>query len=131
MDSEGNDLLQFPVDKTAGNAVRSAVFGKYSLPGASEWVDNGFKTMGKNATAGWKEAAEAGVTAEQFLYTYREVSKVGSDKDKNGKTIDLSKSKNIKAAIDKANKEANPHQKNILYRAFGVSDKVIHPEIKK
>lgn len=131
MDSEGNDLLQFPVDKTAGNAVRSAVFGKYSLPGASEWVDAGFKTMGKTATAGWKEAAEAGVTAEQFLYTYREVSKVGSDKDKNGKTINLSKSKNIKAAIDKANKEANPHQKNILYRAFGVSDKVIHPEIKK
>ena len=133
MDADGNDLLQFPADKTAGNIIKSAVFGKYSLPGASDWVDDGFKTMGKTATQGWKDAAEAGIKADQFIYTYREVSKVESDKyttgDKKGKTIPLSESKNIKKAIDKANKGATRHQLNILYKAFGVSEKVIAPQI--
>jgi hypothetical protein len=135
MDKDGNDLLQFPVDKTAGNAAKSAVFGKYSLPGANDWVENGFKTMGKTVTEGWKDAAEAGIKADQFLYTYREVSKVESDKyvtgEKKGKTIPLSESKNIKAAIDRANKGATNYQLHILYKAFGVPEKVIAPEIIK
>ena len=46
------------------------------------------------------------------------------DKDRDGKTIALSASKNKKRAIDAAAKDLTTAQKRKLYEAFGVSEKV-------
>lgn len=50
-DKEGNKSLQFPVKHTPVNAIKSAVFGKYSLPQAQNYLDNNFDGMNAKETS--------------------------------------------------------------------------------
>ncbi len=50
-DKEGNKSLQFPVEQTPTNAIKSALFGKYSLPQAQNYLDNNFDGMNSKETA--------------------------------------------------------------------------------
>ena len=49
-DIEGNKSLQFPVNKNLNNAVKSTVFGKYSLSQAQNYLDNNFDGMNAKET---------------------------------------------------------------------------------
>lgn len=48
--SDGSKKAQFAVDKTAGNVLQSALFGKWSSDEAQEYIDNGFKGLSKKQT---------------------------------------------------------------------------------
>jgi hypothetical protein len=109
MDAEGRPKLQFAVDKTPANAIKGAVFGKYSLPGAQEWVENGFKTMGAKATEGYQKAIKTGMSAEEFTSFHKET------RDK--------KSTQVREMI--MNSKFTPEQKKILSDALVNSDKEV------
>lgn len=48
--SDGSKKAQFAVDKTAGNVLQSALFGKWSSDEAQAYIDNGFKGLSKKQT---------------------------------------------------------------------------------
>ena len=123
-DAEGKAKLKYPVEQTPGNFVQSAVFGKWATPGAKDYIDRGFKPLSANQTEAYEKAMKAGITSEQFYEAYDAQKGIEGDKDRNGKTIENSKSKKVKEAIDKATKGLTTAQKKILYDAFGVSKTV-------
>lgn len=131
VDSQGRDTLQFPVEKTAGNYIQGAVFGKYALPRAKDYVDSGFKQLSANLTDSYKDALKNGFTIDEFLDTYQAQKKATSDKDKEGKTIPLSLAKNKKKIIDEVNPGMSKKKLEMLYEYFDVSEKVWKPEEKK
>lgn len=78
VDSEGNDILQYPVYRdTAGQAVLSAtgamLFGKASLPTGREWVESGFKSLGAKETAAYRGMMDAGVAGEEAFGLIQEL----------------------------------------------------------
>ena len=123
-DAEGKDKLKYPVEQNASNLVKSALFGKWSTPGAKDYIDRGFKALSANQTEAYEKAMKAGITAEQFFKAYEAQKGIESDKDKSGKTIENSKSKKVKEAIDKATPKLSSSQRKILYDAFNVSKTV-------
>ncbi len=70
------------------------------------------------------EVKAAGGDIDMFAAAYSATRGIVGDKDKNGKTVYLSKSKKMKAAIDKAVPKVSRKAKEALYAAFGVSEKV-------
>lgn len=67
VDSEGNDILQYPVYKDSiedavGNALKAGVMGKSSLREAQDWVDSGFDSFSARQTATYQDMLEANVT---------------------------------------------------------------------
>lgn len=131
IDKEGLETLQFPAEKTAGNYVKSAVFGKYSLPKAKDYIDSGFKPLNGSYTEKYKDALKKGFTSDEFLKSYEAQKNVTSDKDSDGKTVYLSESKNKKKAIDEANKGMSREKLEQLYIYFDVPEKVWKQEEKK
>ena len=131
VDSQGRDTLQFPTEKTLGNYAKSAVFGKYSLPEAQNYVDSGFKSLSGPYTEKYKDALSKGFESEEFLNTYVAQKGAQSDKDNKGETIYLSLSKNKKRAIDEANKDMSKEKLEQLYVYFDVSEKLWKKEEKK
>lgn len=131
IDSQGRETLQFPAEKTAGNYVKSAVFGKYSLPKAQDYIDSGFKSLSGPYTEKYKDALKKGFTSDEFLQTYEAQKKAESEKDSKGETIYLSLAKNKKKAIDEANKGMSKEKLEQLYVYFDVSEKVWKQEEKK
>ena len=78
MDSEGNDILQYPVYRdTAGQAAVSAagamLFGKSSLPTGREGVESGFKSLGAKETAAYQGMMDAGVSGEDAFGLIQEL----------------------------------------------------------
>ena len=66
VDSEGNDILQYPVyrDDTSdavANAIRMMIFGKSSTPEAQAWVESGFESLNAKQTAAYRDMIDAGV----------------------------------------------------------------------
>lgn len=131
IDSEGRETLQFPAEKTAGNYIKSSVFGKYSLPKAQDYIDSGFKSLSGPYTEKYKDALKKGFTSDEFLNTYEAQKKAQSEKDSKGETIYLSLAKNKKKAIDEANKGMSKEKLEQLYVYFDVSEKVWKQEEKK
>ena len=71
------------------------------------------------------QAAEAaGIGLGDFYLAYNAQKAAKGDKDANGKTINLSASRNKKKAIDRAAVGLTREQKEYLYEAFGVSKQV-------
>ena len=62
--SKDGTKLQFPVDKTVGNYIKGATFGKYALPNAQTYIDRGFKALSKNQTQTLKYS---GLKYEEYL----------------------------------------------------------------
>jgi hypothetical protein len=123
-DAEGKDKLKYPVEQNVGNAIKSALFGKWATPGAKDYIDRGFKTLSANQTEAYKKAIDAGISSDDFFKAYDATRGIESDKDRSGKTIENSKSKKLKEAIDKATPKLTSKQRKILYDAFNVSKTV-------
>ena len=45
LDKDGEQQLKFAVDRTAGNAAKGALFGKYAMGNGKQYIDSGFKMM--------------------------------------------------------------------------------------
>jgi hypothetical protein len=123
-DSQGRKTLKYPVKQDVGNAVKSALFGKYSTEYAQDYIDNDFKSLSAKQTEGYEKASKQGVSYDVFLKAYNAQKNVEGDKDSKGKTISLSASKNKKKAIDELLPGYTQKQKQTLYEAFGISEKV-------
>lgn len=63
-DSEGNDFLKFRVDQTPGNYVKGALFGRYALGGAQEYIDSNFKYLTAKQTKVYEAALKRGLDGE-------------------------------------------------------------------
>ena len=129
-DNEGNDKLKYPVEQNASNFVKSALFGKWSTPGAKEYIDSGFKSLSANQTKGYEKAIKAGLTSEEFYKAYNAQKEV---KELGDLTSLVKKNK-----IDNAVNGLTSKQKEILYDTFNISkaarksNRVVLPyEIKK
>ena len=126
-DNEGNERLKYPIeDKSALKYLQAGLFGKSSLKESQDYYNNGMPTLTVKQTQNYHKAVEAGINYKQYMAALNAAKKAQSDKDKNGNTISLSLAKNKKAAIDAAVKEFNLNrkQKEILYEANEVSNKV-------
>jgi hypothetical protein len=87
VDSQGNDLLQYPVyNSTPGeagrNALRAMIFGKSSLPEAREWVESGFDSLGAKQTALYDEMREGGASGRDVFEMIRNVETADTNMDK-------------------------------------------------
>ena len=93
-------------------------------------IRKGLNEKLKAAVAAADEAYERAQTEwedipdEVYYNAYIAQKGAKGDKDRDGKTIALSASKNKKRAIDAAAKDLTTAQKRKLYEAFGVSEKV-------
>lgn len=126
-DKEGNEKLKYPIeDKTPLKYLQAAAFGKSSLKEAQDYYNDGRPTLSVKQTQNYHKAVEAGINYNQYMAALQASKGAESDKDKDGKTIALSLAKNKKAAIDEAVKEFNlsKKQKELLYEANDVSEKV-------
>lgn len=126
-DNEGNEILKYPIeDKTPLKYLQAGLFGKSSLKESQDYYNNGMPTLTVKQTQNYHKAVEAGINYNQYMAALQASKGAESDKDKDGKTIALSLAKNKKAAIDEAVKEFNlsKKQKELLYEANDVSEKV-------
>lgn len=88
LDSQGNEVLQFPVEnKSLGTYAKGALFGKYALPGAQEYVDSGFKAKSAGYTAAYKEALAGGMTGEDFRKTWKALDANGDGRVTSGEAM--------------------------------------------
>ena len=78
----------------------------------------------QDTAAKFKACEDAGIPAGVAIVAYCAQKDVKGDKDSNGKTVQLSASKNKKKAIDDATPFLNQKQRTMLYDLFGVSEKV-------
>ena len=86
------------------------------------------QAVGADVTEKWvQEAIDAkakGISETDYLIAMNAVSGIKGDKDKDGKTIQLTASKNKKAALDKALPYLSRTEKEYLYGCFEISQKV-------
>jgi hypothetical protein len=76
--SKGEQQLKFPVDmknmsnfERAGRTLQAVIGGKYALPTAQDWINNGFDTLTPAQTKRYQEALKQGYTAKQFYEQLR------------------------------------------------------------
>lgn len=111
--SKGEKTLKYPVEQNVGNAIKSALFGKWSTPEAKDYIDRGFKPLSANQTEAYEKAMKAGITSEQFYDAY--------DAQRGIKGLGDLTSPYKKTKIDEVTKGLNKKQKTILYDTFDVS----------
>lgn len=80
VDAEGNDVLQYPIDDSLGNWVRSALFGTSSLPESQEYYDSGNKALTGEQTAVVRELEEQGVDQKTMYNLYQTLRQIGKEK---------------------------------------------------
>ena len=100
VDSEGNDILQYPVfnettGQKVGGAAKAVLFGKSALKGAQEWVDSGFKSLSAKQTSAYKAMIAAG---EGQMESWDVIDTIRKTK----KTEDKSQEANQKQALAEA-----------------------------
>ena len=125
-DKEGNLQLQFPLENpTAKDYAQAALFGRWALQEGQAYVEDGFPKLSAKDTAYYEAGYEMGIDYETFMAAKEAAQRAQSDKDSEGKTIALSKSKNQKAAIDQMFGDTlNRKQLELLYEANGISPQV-------
>lgn len=119
--AKGN--VQFPIT-SAGDMVKDMLLGKWSTEAGRQYLDAGNMPLTENQTAQLEEAIEMGIPAEVYYKAYRAQVKQVSDKDKDGKTIKNSQSKNKKKVIDQEAQGLTKAQRQKLYEYFGVRKEV-------
>ena len=121
--SAGGDI-QFPISGVVDSA-KTLAFGKWAASGGRDYIKNNKKPLSEKLTAEIENAYKEGIEPSQFIMAYaaqREAK--GEDRDGNGKNEPLSLAKNQKSAIDSVLPSLTKAQKQVLYSAFGVSEKV-------
>lgn len=125
IDSKGEKTLRFAVeDKSPLTYGKAMLFGPYALKEAGDYVEGGFKSLSAKYTQAYEEGKKLGISYDAFKAVHDATRGIESDKDKDGNSIALSKSRNLKRAIDETMKLATKKQKEHMYAAFGVSEKV-------
>lgn len=125
IDSKGEKTLRFAVeDKSPLTYGKAMLFGPYALKEAGDYVEGGFKSLNAKYTQAYEEGKKLGISYDAFKAVHDATRGIESDKDKDGNSIALSKSRNMKRAIDETMKLATKKQKEHMYAAFGVSEKV-------
>lgn len=100
VDSEGNDILQYPVfnettGQKVGGAAKAVFFGKSALKGAQEWVESGFKSLSAKQTSAYKAMI---ATGEGQMESWDVIDTIRKTK----KTEDKSQEANQKQALAEA-----------------------------
>ena len=100
VDSEGNDILQYPVfnettGQKVGGAAKAVFFGKSAMKGAQEWVESGFKSLSAKQTSAYKAMIAAG---EGQMESWDVIDTIRKTK----KTEDKSQEANQKQALAEA-----------------------------
>jgi|GEM_PF-2357163 len=84
---DGEEQLQFRTDQKAGDVLQAALFGKWALPEAREYVEKGFPILSAPHTAAYKNAVANGIDGAHFLVLLDRYKKLETIKDAEGKTV--------------------------------------------
>ena len=126
-DSDGNKKLKFPVEKiTPFKTVQGLTFGRWSFPEAVKYINGEIKSLSVSKTDYWEEAKKNGINYFDFYKAIEITKDVLADKDSKGNSVPNSSSIKKKYLIDSNFKNLDSKQKEILYKAVGVSDTVIN-----
>lgn len=84
VDKDGNKLMQYPVynDSTGAviaNGAKALLFGKSSLRGAREWVENDFDSFSKKETEAYQALAKDGVKQKDAYALLKKLHDVSGD----------------------------------------------------
>lgn len=74
VNAQGERQLQYPIFndtywQAVGNLAQATVFGKTTLPGGRDWIENDFKTFSVNETAAYEGMKETGLSGEDAYNT--------------------------------------------------------------
>jgi len=83
LNNEGEERIQFATDQEFTDYLQAALFGKWSLPQAQEYIRNGFDMMTVRESEGYKAARAAGIDTD-YMRVRAELSKIEPTKDKYG-----------------------------------------------
>lgn len=97
VNKQGETILQYPVEKSAGNLVKAAVFGKSTLPEAKAWVESGFDSLSPKQTEMYREFEGAGGETMDFITYQKRYDELTKEIGKSNKQIS-EKTKEIAAA---------------------------------
>jgi len=135
----GEQRLAFPVENPSmGTYAKAAIFGKYAIPEARDYVDSGFKSLTTSQTQNYHKAVEANISYQQFMSVYNACKNVTADKNSNGNSIAVgskagqngegqSVSSKKKEIIDSF-PNLTEKQREVLYELNGVSEKTYKEE---
>lgn len=84
---DGEEQLQFRVDKNAENYIKGGLFGKWALDGARDYVAGGFKPLSADHTKAYKNATANGVDGAYALMLIDEYKSLKPEKDESGETV--------------------------------------------
>lgn len=87
LNNEGEERIQFTTEQGLREYMQAIIFGKWSLPGAQEYVRNGFDMMTTRESEGYKAARAAGIDTD-YMRVRAELAKIKPTKDQFGETID-------------------------------------------
>lgn len=95
-----------------GRAVQAMTFGKYSLPNAREYIDNGFKSLTVNQTKAFEETQDMGLSSKTYLTILKEVNDL---KPTNGKNF-VGDERKLKIANILNKHNLSKEQKSYLFK---------------
>ena len=126
MDSEGRDILQYPVHNDsfgqAGlNALSAMFFGKSSLPTAREWVDSGFDSLSAKETALFDSLRENGAKSEDAYDLTRDLQELGTKLEKITEISNSHFDESLKELAMSNQMSFSQYEKYMAARAAGVS----------
>lgn len=110
-DKEGNLKMQFRTDQKFGDYLQAGLFGKWSLPEAREYVDQGFPILSAKDTQAYLDATENGIDGATFL-SIRDTYKNLEPTKENGKTTESTTEKFRKILFN--DKTLTPEQKQLV-----------------
>ena len=118
--------IRFPIEiQGAPDMLRMLTFGPWATKEGKEYIDQGRSPISDKQTEKMEAAFEAGILPTTFYNALiAQRSAKGKDLDGDGKNDSLTKAREQKRLIDEATPEATFWQRQKLYEAFGVSEKV-------
>lgn len=84
--AEGEEALQYPIEKTTGNKVQAAIFGKSALGETRAFYDNKVKALGIDQTKAYEYAVAKGIEPKAVYNQLLALRKLIPDKDHKGVT---------------------------------------------
>ncbi len=112
LDKEGDKQLQFATEQGLKDYLQAAVFGKWSLPQAQDYVKKGFDMLTAQETTGWKAAQAVGVDDVDYMRLRARFKTVEPTKNADEKTIETAKQKKREMLMSWP--DLTPEQKQLI-----------------